>query len=86
MHNFNHGKLPISFAETWITNRTRNPNLELRNADDLYVPGHNYATTKRFPIYNFPKIWNEAENVKFSPSLKGFLKNVKSALVSQTAV
>ncbi len=38
MHKFAHGKLPISFHDTWITNRLRNPNLALRNADHLYVP------------------------------------------------
>jgi hypothetical protein len=30
MHNYVHGKLPFSFNETWVTNRARNPNLELR--------------------------------------------------------
>jgi hypothetical protein len=37
MHKFTHNKLPFSFSETWITNRVRNPNLELRNVDDLYT-------------------------------------------------
>jgi len=37
MHNYVNRKLPISFANTWITNRERLPNGELRNADDLHI-------------------------------------------------
>ncbi len=36
MHDFHHGKLPLSFNETWVPNRIRNPDLEMRNADNLY--------------------------------------------------
>ena len=35
MHSFYHKKLPPSFNETWITNRERNPDRALRNANDL---------------------------------------------------
>jgi hypothetical protein len=44
MHKFSHKNLPLSFHEMWTTNRERNPNIALRNADNLYVPAHNYAT------------------------------------------
>jgi hypothetical protein len=54
MHNFYHGKLPLSFNEMWISNRVRNPAIALRNADDLYVPAHHFATTKRFPLFTMP--------------------------------
>jgi len=80
MHKFSHGKLPFSFNEMWTTNRQRNPDLLLRNADNYYVPPHNFATTKRFPFYTFPRIWNEADQSKFNPSLNVFLRNVKSAM------
>jgi hypothetical protein len=64
MHNYTHGKLPLSFNEMLITNRQRNLNIELRNADNYYVPPHYFATTKRFPFYTFPRIWNEADLIK----------------------
>jgi hypothetical protein len=36
----------------------------LRNASDLFVPAHNFATLKRFPLFTFPRLWNdEEENV-----------------------
>ena len=41
MHQFWHKKLPLSFHETWSTNRARNPNIALRNADNLqYMSQH----------------------------------------------
>ncbi len=45
-----HGKLPFSFNEMWVTNRTRNRNILLRNADIYYIPAHKMASVKRFPF------------------------------------
>jgi hypothetical protein len=82
MHNFYHNKLPFSFNETWISNRTRNPEVALRNADDLYVHAHHFATTKRFPLFSMPRVWNEANDMKLNPSQRIFLKSVKSAMLN----
>jgi hypothetical protein len=86
MHNYFHGKLPFSFNETWTTNRMRNPNLELRNADNLYIPPHNFATTKRFPLFSFPRIWNEESVLKYNPAQRAYLKCVKSAMLNAIIV
>jgi hypothetical protein len=86
MNKFMHNKLPFSFSETWITNRARIPNLELRNVDDLYIPPHNFATTKCFPLFSLPRIWNEEPVTKFNPSLKLYLKSVKSAMINAIVV
>jgi hypothetical protein len=80
MHNFAHGRFPFSFADMWIANRNRNPNLELRNADDYYVPAHKMASAKRFPYFQFPKIWIEANIVKINPSKIAFLRSIKSEI------
>ena len=80
MHNFHFRKLPFSFAEMWTTNRARNPLLNLRNADDLFVPHHKLATLKRMPHFNFPRIWNQENIEKFNPILHQFLNSVKTAL------
>ena len=82
MRNYSHGKLPFSFSEMWITNRNRNPNVELRNADDYYVPAHRMASVKRFPFFSFPKIWNEEPFTKRNPSKTVYLKSVKSAFLA----
>jgi hypothetical protein len=69
MHSYIHHRLPFSFSETWTFNRDRNPNRQLRNANELFIPAHNYATIKRFPLFTFPRIWNEENDRKFIPSL-----------------
>jgi len=86
MFNFHHKKLPISFYDMWTSNRARNPDIVLRNADDLYVPAHHFATTKRFPFFTMPKVWNEANDLKLNPSVRIFLKSVKSALLNSIIV
>jgi hypothetical protein len=82
MHDYFHGKLPLSFNDICMQNRNPNPDHALRNANNLYVPAHHFATTKRFPIFNFPKIWNDASDTKFNPWRRIFLKSVKSALLN----
>jgi hypothetical protein len=47
MHSFHFKQLPVSFAETWITNNNRNMDRILRNADDLYVPAHRVEFVKK---------------------------------------
>jgi hypothetical protein len=82
MHKFSYNRLPISFSEMWITNRAGNPNVIRRNADDLYVPAHHFATTKRFQFFSFPKIWNDCDVIKLNPNVNIFTKSVKSALTN----
>ena len=71
---------------SWITNRVRNPNLDLRNADSLYIPAHHFASVKRLPIFNFPRIWNEAAEIKNNPSIFVFQKHIKSAMLNMLVV
>jgi hypothetical protein len=73
----------ILFADMWTTNRARNPNLELRNAEDLYVPAHKFASLKRLPYFLFPKIWNEANIFKRNPSKCAFTRSMKIALLNE---
>ncbi len=84
MYKIHHKKLLISFNEMWTSNRARNPAIVLRNADDLYA--HHFATNKRFPLFAMPKVWNEANYLKLNPSVRIFLKSVKSALLNSIIV
>lgn len=86
MHNFMNQKLPFSFNEIWILNRQRNIERNLRNADDLFVPAHHFATVKRFPLYNFPRVWNNEPDRKLIPSLSIYLKAVKKSLLDSIVV
>ena len=78
MHSFTHNLLPFSFNQMWVTNRTRNPERVLRNADHLYIPHHNYASLKRMPLFNFPRIWNTEDDSKLIPIQHRYLKIVKN--------
>ena len=78
MHSYHHNALPISFYQMWTLNRERDLDRVLRNADQLYVPPHHFATLKRMPFFNFPTIWNQEDNVKLNPIQHQYLKNLKS--------
>jgi hypothetical protein len=82
MHSFHHNLFPPSFNEMWLTNRNRQPERELRNADQLYIPPHRFATLKRLPLFNFPTVWNSAGNEKNNPRKHVYLKLLKSMLLS----
>jgi hypothetical protein len=82
MHNYSNQQLPFSFNELWLTNIMRNPNRALRNANDLFVPAHHLASVKRFPLFSFPRIWNEEEERKHNPSHNFYCKTLKVALLA----
>jgi hypothetical protein len=86
MHSYAHGRLPFSFSEMWVTNRARNPELVLRNADNYYVPAHKLASVKRFPYFSLPKIWNDSPDIKRNSNKFVFMKSVKSALLDEIAL
>jgi hypothetical protein len=57
MHCYVNLNLPLSFHELWPFNRDVNPDRVLRNANNLRVPPHHFATIKRMPLFNFPHAW-----------------------------
>jgi hypothetical protein len=57
----------------WKTNRKRNPERVLCNADDLYVPAHRVE---------FPTAWNSAPGNKTNPVKHLYLKELKSLLLA----
>ena len=81
MHGFMHNLLPFSFRDAWITNRIRLPDRELRNADQLYIPPHSFATLKRLPLFNFPSVWNQADISKKNPNQIAYIKDLKKSLL-----
>jgi hypothetical protein len=78
MHSYHHNALLIAFHQMWILNRECNPDHVLRNADQLYVLSHHFATLKRMTLFNFPTLWNQEDNVKQNPIQHRYLKNLKS--------
>ncbi len=56
----------------------KNSDRVLRNADLLYIPQHNYASLKRMPLFNFPRVWNTEDDTKLIPIQHRYLKLVKN--------
>ena len=82
MHSFHFKLLPLSFAETWISNVERNPGRMLRNAEDYYIPAHRVEFVKRLPLFSFPAAWNNAPGEKLNPRQHLYLKALKNHLIS----
>jgi hypothetical protein len=82
MHSFTHHNLPFSFEQLWMLNRDINQNRILRNANNLQIPTHHYASIKRLPLFSFPHAWNTDCERKFIPSLKVYSKQLKMALLA----
>ena len=74
------------YSNTWITNRERLPNRELRNADDFYIWPHNYATLKRMQLFSFPKLWNDTGIHKQNQVLSQFLSIMKKSMYTIPAI
>ena len=81
MHSFTHNLLPLSFPNIWTSNRERQPERVLRNADQLFIPRHNFATLKRLPLFSFPAIWNMASDEKNDPNPHRYVKYLKRTLL-----
>ena len=80
MHQIRNNLAPRSFHNTWTLNLNRD--ILLRNENDFQVPPFRINIVKRFPLCNFPIVWNEFENplikevlnpMAFSRDLKQFL-------------
>ncbi len=53
MHSFARNLLPISFARMWTTNSERFPDRDLRNANQLFIPAHNFKKSSTLIVIIF---------------------------------
>ena len=81
MPSFANGKLPMIFNDIWVKNAVVNPDRVLRNANDLKIPPHHFATVKRFPLFTYPKLWNEELERKNNPNVTVYLRALKASLL-----
>jgi len=59
MHSNVYEYAPSSFNNVWTKNSEREPALNLRNADDFYLPIPRTETFKKSTFYALPAAWNE---------------------------
>jgi hypothetical protein len=55
---------PKILHNDWKTNQERNPAIELRNANDIYVPAASSDQVKKLPLFKFAKLWNDLPDIK----------------------
>jgi hypothetical protein len=58
MHSIVHKYGPPILFNLWTTNIERNPNVELRNAHDLYIPTASSEQVNKLSLIVFAKMWN----------------------------
>ena len=93
MQRFSQNFLPESFRETWVRNNIRNigeNEIQLRNFNQLQPIHSNLVKLDIFPLYNFPKLWQDFPNeqlkitrkpTEFDSKLKEFFLNDLSAVI-----
>jgi hypothetical protein len=84
MHSIQYGYGPPTFMQIWQTNYERNPDLNLRNADDLYLPIARVDSFKNIPLYSFPLEWNNlADEIKYQFNRFTFKTTLKNHLLNK---
>ena len=83
MHTVYYGYAPPSFSNTWQTQAQRNPDLNLRNATDIYVPFPRIDLFKRMPIYALPHTWNSHDIVRYYANRTTFRYALQELLHSE---
>jgi hypothetical protein len=63
-HSIIHKYGPKILHTEWTTNQERNPGLELRNANDIYIPDATTEQVKKLPLFTFAKLWNDLPESK----------------------
>jgi hypothetical protein len=81
MYDFNNNALPASFANTWMSNRNLSivDNLDnarpLRNDTLLNVPFVRLEHFLKFPLSDYPRLWNDFNNAVMANS-RGLFKEL----------
>jgi hypothetical protein len=89
MYDYSHNLLPKSFDNVWVSNAVRrnfnqiNNDRILRDDDSLYIPRSRLEHFSKFPLNDYPKIWNEFKSVVMAPTRNIFKRLLKEHFLSQ---
>ncbi len=86
MHGIIHGQHHRTFTNAWLLNTDRELNHDLRNADDITVPAPRFENFKRFPLYDFAKLWNNLGPMKYQNNFTTFNTWLKEETFRQLGV
>ena len=87
MQRFKQKFLPASFDDTWVLNAVRNigeNDIQLRNRDQIRPVHSNLASLDAFPLFNFPKIWQDFpdEQIKITRKISEFDAKLKKFFIN----
>ena len=90
MQRFTQGFLPVSFNETWVRNAVRNigeNEIQLHNRDHLQNIHSNFVTLDTFPLFSYPKMWQDFlnENIKIIRTISSFDSKLKKFFLDDLA-
>ena len=84
MHSIEHKHAPSSFETTWVKNCDRDPELNLRNANDFYLPQPRTETFKKSTYYSMPTAWNSLPPfIKYQQNKTTFKWALKAHLLDE---
>ena len=66
VHSIYNKYSPSSLHNTWLTNKQRGTNHELRDAHHLYIPFAQTDQVKQLSYFSLPRLWNELPDCKLS--------------------
>ena len=86
MQRFKQKFLPTSFDDTWVFNAIRNigeNDIQLRNFNQLQPVHSNLVSLDIFPLFNFPKIWQDFpdEQIKITRKISEFDAKLKKFFI-----
>jgi hypothetical protein len=93
MHDYVNSNLPSSFINVWQTNSDmRDPEnfMQLRNDHEFFIPFSRLESCRKFPMYDFPRLWNDFPNdeiksitsrILFKKSVKGYFLDKLSDII-----
>jgi hypothetical protein len=83
MHAVEYKYAPPSFNEIWMKNGERDPEIELRNANEFYLPMPRTETFKKSTYYALPSVWNDLpQEIKLQQNRITFKWALKDHLMS----
>jgi hypothetical protein len=84
MHAIEYKYAPPSFNDTWQKNRDRDPDVNLRNAEDYYLTRPRTETFKKSTFYAIPTAWNDLiPEIKYQENKFTFKWALKAHLLSE---
>jgi hypothetical protein len=82
MHAIEYNYAPSSFRNTWQKNSEREPAINLRNANDYFIPMPRTETFKKSTYYALPSAWNDlAIEIKYQENKITFKWALKAHLM-----